>query len=79
VASTEYKYVCCKSKPVKFYARSVPWNRRGGRLPIRLVTFHAFCEGHLPKGGHSLDGAQNWKEVDRETWLKQGVEVGGVR
>lgn len=79
MASTTYKYVCCKARLVKFFSRTVPWKRKGGRLPIRLVTFHAFCEHHLPKHGHALESAPNWTEVDRETWMKEGVEVGGVR
>lgn len=79
MASTTYKYVCCKARLVKFFSRTVLSTRKGGRVPIRVVTFHAFCNGHLPKGGHALEGAPNWVEVNRETWMKEGVEVGGVR
>ena len=71
MARNSYPYLCCKSRPVKFYSRSV--RRHNARPTIVEVSFHAFCQECLPRGGHSLEGAANWTEVSRETWLTRGV------
>lgn len=58
MSSRNYRYVCCKCHPVKFYVRLL---RRGPD------TFHSFCASCLPKGGNSL--GSNWQEVTIQ-WAK---------